>query len=375
MLFQMTDLLLTSDHQHERQKAREEDDELRLELDDGLEDLRAALRKDQAKSNGKVEQSSSEAEDEDEDESGSSDGEEEDQDESATLEETAAIPDEPQVDRDLLAQLLKGSSGNDEAEPAQKEANAPEEPPDAYDQAVKELTFERRVRPTDRLKTEDERIHEAAEALKAAEESRQRRMRGEADEEEAPQRSRASGMPGADDLDDFDLGATDLGQGLQAEGADDMEGGVFSLGRASDDEEDDEEDEEEDDDSDDDDEGEEDEEEGSEAESDLAAELEEEDEPEFSGSENEQDLVQSSSSKRTKAQLSATPKSEGDKMGFVFPCPDSHAEFLDILAESPSAASLGTVIDRIRTLHHPKLAAGNNEKLAVSVNMASCLQG
>lgn len=325
-----------------------------------MDELRAALRKDvaAARQQGDEAKSASEGEDEeieeDEDEEDEDNSDDSDESEDEDAEESDGKSGEPKVDRALLAQLLKGDE-DDKPRGAPKE---PEEPQDAYDQAVKELTFERRVRPTDRLKTEDERIREAADALREAEESRQRRMRGESDQ---PQQSRA--QPGGDDLDDgLDLGDAVLGQGLQEEGADDMEGGIFSLkGEASgsDEDEDASENDEDDDDEDDDDDDDE-------AESDLAAELEEdENDVEFSGSENEEDLVQSASTSKNRASKAIASTSD-DKMGFVFPCPDSHAEFLDILADASSAASLATVIERIRTLHHPRLAPENNDKLSVS---------
>lgn len=317
-----------------------------MKLDDDLEDLRAALQKDHAASKRQA-AGLPEAEEspspEDESSSEESDGD------SEVAEQSQAAP--PKVDRNLLAQLLaddKGDSGKDK----QQE----EEPADAYDQAVKELTFERRVRPTDRLKTEDERIMEAAQALKEAEDARQRRMKGE------PDAAVSASAPQGDDLDDgFDLAESggdgfDLGQGLQEQ---EMEGGVFSLGGPLSDEDESGSDVES---------GEE--EEDEDVESDFAAELEADEEMDgaFSGSDADQEhLVKPATSSRRTAAKTTTDQ-DGENIGFVFPCPTDHEEFLEVLesAQVADAKGLSTVIERIRTLHHPKLAPENNDKLSVS---------
>ena len=54
---------------------------------------------------------------------------------------------------------------------------------DTYDTFVRELAFERRAKPQDRLKSAEELVEQHAERLRAAEEARQRRMRGEAEPE------------------------------------------------------------------------------------------------------------------------------------------------------------------------------------------------
>lgn len=67
--------------------------------------------------------------------------------------------------------------------PKTKDLDGQQRPaPDAYDMAVKELVFERRVRPSDRTKTEDEVAQETAERLRLEEARRLRRMKGIVDE-------------------------------------------------------------------------------------------------------------------------------------------------------------------------------------------------
>src|SRR5579872_5166202 len=61
--------------------------------------------------------------------------------------------------------------------------NAAVETPNAedqeYDKAVRELAFEKRARPKDRAKTEEELALDEKQALEKAERKRLRRMRGE----------------------------------------------------------------------------------------------------------------------------------------------------------------------------------------------------
>ncbi|KAE8145134.1 putative rRNA maturation protein [Aspergillus avenaceus] len=125
-------------HKFERQKAKEDDDDIREELDKGLPDLFDMLRG--VKPPTKPEPPKNDL--------------------------TAMNPDR--------AALLDGTADMD----AEKE----------YDQRLKQLTFDQRSKPTDRTKTEEEKAEEEAERLKNLEEERLRRMRGEEiseDEEES----------------------------------------------------------------------------------------------------------------------------------------------------------------------------------------------
>ena len=216
----------------------------------------------------------------------------------------------------------------------------------AYDQFVREFAFDKRARPKDRTKTEEELALEEKEALEKAERKRIRRMNGEegSDEEGSSlgKRKRRGGGKSGDDLeDDFydedkEWGA--LGAGLE---------GVNEAGE-DDDEEDEEEDEEE--------EGEgEDEDEDSETGG--GGEDSEEDVEEAEGSEKTaDDLV---SSKKRPA-----PKVKVKELPFTFPCPATHEELLDVV-ESFEDKDIPTIVQRIRTLHHPSLGEDNKFKLQV----------
>ncbi|ORY07457.1 Nop14-like protein [Basidiobolus meristosporus CBS 931.73] len=129
-------------HKYERQKLKEEDDELRQELDDGLKDIQSILFAEAMKK------------------------------EAAEREKN-----EPKVEK----------SDRDEA----------------YDALVREMVFEKRARATDRQKTEEELALEEKEKLERAERHRKRRMEGldsDSETEEAqPKRKRVAV---ADDLED-----------------------------------------------------------------------------------------------------------------------------------------------------------------------------
>ncbi|KAH9855079.1 Nop14-like protein [Lenzites betulinus] len=215
-----------------------------------------------------------------------------------------------------------------------------------YDQFVRELALDRRARPKDRTKTEEELARQEKEALEKAERSRLKRMRGEDSDSEDEQRGKRKQVRsrGGDDLEDdfYDedpepaLGAG-LGDRVAVEDSEDQE----DEGEESEDEEGSEE-------------GEEESEDGS-----VAAEFEsaEEDSGEEDGEEGESEaLVQSSRKRKAKG------KSVAKELPFTFPCPETHDEFLEIV-ENVEEKDIPTVLKRIRTLYHPSLGDDNKFKL------------
>ena len=133
-------------HKAERQQMREDDADLRDELDQGLPDLFDMLRG--AKPRPKAE--------------------------------------EPQDD---MASMNPERAALMESKDPGKE----------YDQRLKQLTFDKRSQPTDRTKTAEEKIAEEAERLKKLEEDRVRRMRGEqASDDESASESESEGHEGSD---------------------------------------------------------------------------------------------------------------------------------------------------------------------------------
>ncbi|OSD04573.1 Nop14-like protein [Trametes coccinea BRFM310] len=294
----------SKEHKFLRQTQQEEDENLRHELDQELDSIRSLL--------------------------------------------FAAPPAEPAAD-------ATGSS----SVPAPATTPALPEDDKEYDQYVRELALDRRAKPKDRTKTEEELALEEKEALEKAERRRLKRMRGEETDSEDEQKGSKRKQPrqrGGDDLED-DFREEDGWNGLGAGLGDD------AAMAASDDEESDDEAEdgdsgEEDDESGDEDEDEEDEEE---EEGSVAPEFEsaEEDSGEEDGEEGESEaLVQSSRKRRSKSKS----KSAAKELPYTFPCPDTHDEFLEIV-EDIDDEDIPTVVKRIRALHHPSLATDNKFKL------------
>jgi nucleolar protein 14 len=226
----------------------------------------------------------------------------------------------------------------------------------AFDQYVRELAFDKRARPKDRTKTEEELAIEEKERLEKAERRRLRRMEGEDDfdsEEEAESaRQRRKQLRGGDDLeDDFQEEPSTLGMGLsdtavgKEERADDAVNGSES------------------------DEGQDSEKADEDGSGDMESEAGSDDgsfdDEEGTGKLNQHEaLVQAGD-----FHASPTNKKQhaGKEVPFTFPCPGTHEHFLEIL-EDLDEADVTTVVQRIRTLHHPSLAEENKFKLQASLN-------
>lgn len=283
-------------HKHERQKAKEDDDDLRDELDSGLPDLFSMLRG--TKPPPKPE---------------------------PPKDDTASMNPE-------RAALLEGKSRAD----VEKE----------YDQRLKQLTFDKRSMPTDRTKTEEEKVAEEAERLKNLEEERVRRMRGEGDSE-----SEESGSE-ADASEDESVPDDAMAFGLQQPtnetttrpelGVEDEDDFIIDDDLV-------------------------------ETRSDVSLSFDESDiedgmasEQESEESEEDDELINGLTLPGTKpGDSSATAdgtEEKSDGLSFTYPCPEDHKSFLDI-TKDVSVHDLPTVVQRIRALHHPRLHSDNKPKL------------
>lgn len=230
---------------------------------------------------------------------------------------------------------------------------APPEDDKEYDQYVRELALDRRAKPKDRTKTEEELARDEKEALEKAERRRLKRMRGEESDSEGEQkggkRKQARGRGGDDLDDDFYDEETEAGLGAGLSGDVAMKEPEEENGEEEDSEDEDGSEEE--------DSEEEDAEDGS-----VAGEFEsaEEDSGEEDGEEGESEaLVQSSRKRRSKS------KPARKELPYTFPCPETHDELLEIV-EDVDEADVPTIVKRIRTLHHASLADDNKFKLQVS---------
>ena len=224
-----------------------------------------------------------------------------------------------------------------------------------YDQNVKALMFEKRAKPKDRTKTEEELALEEKEALEKAEKQRRKRMSGLDDSDSDDEGEKRAKRPrGGDDLeDDFDdeeTGFLGLGVGLaEGDGDSNPEEDEEEDGNINGESEEDEED------NDDDDEAIADEWDGvSDGDSDSA-----------DDDEGDKRLVEA---RKKSTPLTGKQKTE---LPYTFPCPSSHDEFLDMV-ENVTEEDIPIVVKRIRALHHPSLAPENKAKLQVSYLLLDC---
>ncbi|KAL1870442.1 nucleolar complex protein 14 [Diaporthe australafricana] len=287
-------------HKFERQAAKEDDEDLRLELDKETADIRSLLMGQRMKKSGEKPH----------------DG----------------AKDDRGVDRDAFEK--------------------------DYDLAVRKMTQDKRAKPTMRTKTYEEVAEKEAERLRELEEKRLKRMRGEEvsdseDDEEseaAVEDDNSENKPAFeiirpdDDEVDFGLGkgikarptATELGfddeddfiieDDLVADGSDlgDIDDADFP---SSDDE---------------------------------AEAAEEDDDDEFTkGLLTESETKDAIFNKETN-QDNADAADDG--VPYTFPCPQNHSEFLEVVEDIPLSKQ-PIVIQRIRALYHPKLRSEYKEKL------------
>lgn len=204
--------------------------------------------------------------------------------------------------------------------------------PDAYDKTMREMIFEARGEPTDKLKTKEELAKVERQKLERLERDRLRRMQGETDEAKPKHRS-----------------ADDLGDDYYDDMVEDEEEAEKGEGNAAEDEKDDEDDEEED--------GSEEEDETDE---DNFSDLKSSDDEEAEDDEEEE--VTEKPLKKKKKAKEQTPTAPIETLPFTFDLPESYEELSAVLQNrSPSVQS--TVVERIIKCNDPGLDPGNKDKL------------
>ncbi|XP_031751164.1 nucleolar protein 14 isoform X2 [Xenopus tropicalis] len=214
--------------------------------------------------------------------------------------------------------------------------------PDEYDKIVRELGFEMKAQPTDRMKSEEELAKEEQERLQKLEAERLRRMRGDKD-----QKSKRAKHISADDLmDGFILdnddrvmlsykdGAMNLPEDIELEDV-----GKDTIGDEDEEGSGDEEEEE----------GSGDDEEGSSGE-----------EEDVEGSED--DASDNYSDLESDAERKSGAKAAKSELPFTFAAPESYESFQSLLSGKPVEQQL-VVLERIQKCNHPSLAEGNKAKL------------
>lgn len=294
-------------HKYERQAAKEDDEDLRLELDKDTADIRKLLMAKHRKGDSEKQHN----------------GEPQDGSKAAFV----------GVDKDAFEK--------------------------DYDLAVRKMVADKRAKPTTRTKTEDQIAEEQSNRLRELEEKRLRRMRGEQvsdseeEEDDTSDIEPTSKKPVVEiirgDGEDVDFG---LGKGIKMRptatelGFDDeddfvIDDDLVASGSDLDDLEDDEAFDESDD-------------------EDGLAEFDDDDDDEFTkGLLTETETKDAVFSEAKKEQDGVQTE---DGLPFTFPCPQSHSEFLEVMEQIP-LSKLPTVVQRIRALYHPKLLSENKEKL------------
>ena len=287
-------------HKYERQQAKEDDDDLRAELDKGLPDLFALLHGTSRPS---------------------------------LPVQTAADPN-GLMNPDRLALL----NGKDRSQ-ADKE----------YDERLRQMVFDQRSKPTERTLTEEEKLHLEAQKLKELEERRLRRMKGEQndssgddeDTEQAVQNDKhmhpdeedafglGSGIPdrvqarelGVEDEDDFVIDDNFVGSGSELATSENESNDASSENS-----------------------------------------YDEYDDQEFVQGLLSTDDVERA--RLAHGSTQGVPLSiQGNTLAYTYPCPQNHKDLL-LITENISLEDFPTVVQRIRALYHPKLNSENKAKLA-----------
>ncbi|OJD14319.1 hypothetical protein AJ78_05314 [Emergomyces pasteurianus Ep9510] len=283
-------------HKYERQKAKEDDDDLRASLDKGLPEIFEMMRGVK-----KPER------------------------------ELLPKPDLTTTMNPDRAALLNGKD-RDEADKQ-------------YDQRLKQMTYDKRAKPLDRTKTEEEKAEEEAERLRQLEKERLRRMQGEIDDSSAEEDNGGDedieGDSEPDDAKAFGLVQPNNTQDRAVEDEDDF---IIDSDLVESDSE----------------------AELSLDESDPAGSADEE-EPETEDDEFIGGLVLPSDAQTDKGATITNGEpstvSPNNDLAFTYPCPENHEHFLQIIT-STKIDDLPTVVQRIRALHHPRLHSDNKSKLA-----------
>ncbi|NXJ06730.1 NOP14 protein, partial [Odontophorus gujanensis] len=235
--------------------------------------------------------------------------------------------------------------------------------PDEYDMIVRELGFEMKAKPSERMKTEEELAKEEEARLQKLEADRLRRMRGIDEQENKKKPSHVS----ADDLaDGFILDKDDRrllsykdgkmnienGEEEEEEGKEEEEGeqkeeegekefnesGEGEEGSATEDEED----------------------VASDNHSDLESDLESEEEATGNKEQNKQKANENES--QNVEELDPEMEAAKSELPYTFSVPESYEKFKSLLAGRTVEQQL-IILERIQKCNHPSLAVGNKTKL------------
>lgn len=291
-------------HKYERQKAKEDDEDLREELDKGTEDIIALL-------NGRPPTKTA-----------------------LPAPETSSNGPVMNPDRQ---RLLDGM----DRDTADKE----------YDTRFRQLAQDTRAKPSERTKTEEEKAAEEAQRLKELEDKRTKRMNGEVvsdDEEDIGQQE--ADADARDDGEDEDIVDEAEAFGLATQEhvkksnkdkivldeEDDFALDEDLVASGSDVEL---------------------------SESDEDSSIDDSDDAEITDDEEDEFVQDILGDKKSTSEQSSKAAVQSIGLAFTYPCPRSHEELLQVITPT-SIEELPTVIKRIRALYHPSLSASNKESMA-----------
>lgn len=256
--------------------------------------------------------------------------------------------------------------------PKGESTDKPEEKPklEEYDMMVRELGFEMKAQPSEKLKTPEELAREAKEKLQKLEADRLRRMMGE----EVGDSVQSQVHMSADDLNDgfildkedkktlsYQDGKWNIGEESEEDKDEEGESGEEEEDEeeesGEEEEEGDEEEEEEED-------GEEEEQEGSsgEEEEDGHSDLESEQESEDEERKQDQETSDIPSKSLSKEELKAQQEAAKAELPYTFTAPESYSDLKDLL-RGHAADNQRIIVARTQKCNHPSLAVGNKLKL------------
>ncbi|XP_008946378.1 PREDICTED: nucleolar protein 14 [Merops nubicus] len=268
----------------------------------------------------------------------------------SALELTEKLDNEWKEIQTLIARKTPKSERKD------KETEKPK--PDEYDMIVRELGFEMKAKPSERMKTEEELAKEEQARLQKLEADRLRRMRGIDEQVDRKKPSHVS----ADDLADGFILDKDDRQLLS------YKDGKINI--ENEEEEEDKEEEDEDESGKEDDENEEESEEESanedeedvavDSHSDLDSDLDSEEEA--AGNKEQKKLKTNEIESQNVEELDQKMKDAKSELPYTFTVPESYETFKSLLAGRTTEQQL-IILERIQKCNHPSLAVGNKAKL------------
>ncbi|KAI9770273.1 MAG: nucleolar complex protein 14 [Geoglossum simile] len=210
-----------------------------------------------------------------------------------------------------------------------------------YDLRLREMVLDRRSKPTERTKTEEEKAEEEARRLQELEERRLRRMRGEVGDSEEPEATGLDGTGGGDnEVENFGLGLGIPGQMQRKEfNAEDEDDFIIDDDLVAGDSD-----------------------ASSESGDEMSVLSEDDEDRDFLDSLAPDHRATGLGSTLTSAKTTSPKLAPCATIAYTFPCPQTHGELLQIVKDV-ALQDLPTVVRRVRTLHHPKLHKDNKEKL------------